>query len=153
MNIHDYIDHQKTEDRRAFIIHYPAKSGKTYFAQALLRTRSDVYLLDLQEHFVNQPGLPPVRKWDFEALRKLLLSIGVPQSVIIVDNPDFLFNTWSTAEKQSLLNWVRVGLRSPAETEKTFVFIVQNDDVISTGSFTNAHGEPRVLALNEFESV
>jgi hypothetical protein len=153
MNFHDYVNRQKTEDRRAFIIHYPAKSGKTCFARRAAETRRDVHLLDLQEYFVSQPGLPPVRKWDFKALRSLLLSLDVPQSVVIVDNPDFLFNTWCTEEKRTLLNWVGVGLRSPAETEKTFVFIVQNDDVISAGTFINTYGEPRVLAMNEFESV
>jgi hypothetical protein len=153
MNFHDYLNHQKAEDRRAFIIHYPAKSGKTCFARRVVETRRDVHLLDLQEHFLNHPGLPPVRQWDFKALRSLLLSLDVPQSVIIVDNPDFLFNTWSTEDKRALLDWVRVGLRSPAETEKIFIFMVQDDDLISTSNFSNSHGEPRVLAVNQFESV
>jgi len=153
MNFGEYLDRQKTEDRRAFIIHFPAKSGKTQFARRVQETWPDVYLLDLQAYFASQPDPPPIHRFDFQALRRLLLSLDVPQSVIVVDNPDFLFNTWHPEEKRALLNWVRVELRSPADTAKTFVFIIQDDDVLARADFWNAYGEPRVIALNMFESV
>ena len=39
MNFADYLNHQKAEDRRAFIIHYPPCSGKTHFARQITKTR------------------------------------------------------------------------------------------------------------------
>ena len=153
MNFQDYLNRQQSEDRRAFIIHYPAKSGKTRFAERVRQTRADVLLLDLQEYYVGHLDLPPIDEFDFPALRRLLLSLKAPEPVIIVDNADFLFNTWHAAEKQNLLNWLRVGLRSPGDTTKTLVFIVQEDGVLATATFHNSLGEPRVLALNEFEAV
>ena len=153
MNFDDYLSRQKAEDRRAFIIHYPAKSGKTQFVRRVQESRDDVYVLDLQEFFVREPGLAPVRMFGFDALRSLLLSLEVPASVVVVDNPGFLFNTWSADEKRALLSWIRVELRSPADTKKTLVFVVQDDDVLATADFRNGHGEPRVLSLDSFESL
>jgi len=153
MNFADYLNHQKGEDRRSFFIHYPAHSGKTHFAHRLQSTRSDIYYLDLLAYFLENHTLSPVGQFDFKALRSLLLSLDVPQAVILVDNPDFLLNTWNATEKQALLDWARVGLRSPADTEKVFIFIIQDDEVLATADFHNAYGEPRVLALNMFEAV
>lgn len=153
MNITDYLNHQKAEDRRAFIIHFPPCSGKTQFARRLAETRLDVYYLDLLAFCLVHPELPPVAQFDFKALRALLLGLDVPQAVILVDHPDFLFNTWNAGEKRALLHWLQLELRSPADTEKTFVFIIQNDDVLAAAEFRNAYDEPRVLALNRFEAI
>lgn len=153
INFNDYLDRQKTEDRRAFIIHFPARSGKTQFARRVHEIRSDVSLIDLQADFASQPDRLPIRRFDFQEFRGLLLSLDVPQPVIMVDNPDFLFNTWNAEEKQALLHWLRIGLRSPGDTLKTFVLIVQDDDVLARAQFFNTNHEPRVITLNTFESV
>ena len=90
MNFHYYLNHQKTEDRRAFIVHYPARSGKTQFAHQVAKTRPDVYYLDLQQYFVDHPQ--PSHQYSFSELKNLLLNVDADESVVLVDNPDFLFN-------------------------------------------------------------
>lgn len=141
-----------TEDRRAFIVHFPAKSGKTQFARRICQVRSDTYYLDLQAYFLEHPELPPIGDWDFEMLRKFLLGFNVLQSIIVVDNPDFLFNTWDREQKKEFLNWINRGLRSPNPTQKTFTFFLQDDpDILSANFDLNVHHEPRLLALNFFE--
>jgi len=153
MNSHDYLSRQQNEDRRAFIIHYGAKSGKTRFARRICETRHDAYLLDLLAYFLAHPELPPIQQCGLDILKKLLRTLDIPQSVVIVDNADFLFNTWGTEEKRRLLNWLGVQLRSPADTEKTFVFMIQTDDAIAAANLHNSYGESRVLALNEFDAM
>ena len=153
MNFHDYLNRQNNEDRRAFVIHYPAKSGKTSFARRICETRQDAYLLDLQHYFLEHPELPPIQRCGVTALKNLLLSLKRPERVLVVDNPDFLLNTWSNEEKVTFVNWLRVELRSPADTEKTLVFVIQSDDVIATADMRNSYGEPRVLALNQFDAL
>jgi len=153
MNFHDYLNRQNNEDKRAVVIHYPAKSGKTLFARRICETRKDAYLLDLQRYFLDHPELLPIHKCDLTKLQGILLSINVSESVLVVDNPDFLFNTWDEGEKDAFLYWLRVQLRSPVVTEKTMVFIIQDDELLARADFRNSHGEPRVLALNEFDAL
>ena len=153
MNFTDYLNRQKAEDRQAFIIHYPPCSGKTQFAWQLTKTHPDIYYLDLLGYFLAHQELPAITQFDSNALRSLLLALDVPQTVILVDNPDFLFNTWSASEKKALLHWLRVELRSPGDTKKTFVFIIQDDEVLAAGNFCNSYDEPRVLAMNLFDAV
>jgi ATP/maltotriose-dependent transcriptional regulator MalT len=153
MRFTDYLNHQRAEDRRAFIIHYPAGSGKTRFAQQLTQICADISYLDLLAYYLDHPELPPISKIGISELRALLHSLQAPQPVILVDNSDFLFNTWNTAEKQALLHWLRVELRSPTDTDKTFILVIQDDGVLSAADIRNSYGEPRVLALNDFDAV
>lgn len=153
MNFHDYLNRQQNEDRRAFVIHFGARSGKTRFARRSCETRHDAYLLDLLAYFLEHPELPPIEKCGFDMLKGLLLALDVPQDVVIVDNPDFLFNTWSAEQKQRLLNWLRTQLRSPSVTQKTFVFVIQTDDIIAAANLHNSCGESRVLPLNAFDAL
>ena len=153
MNFHDYLNRQQNEDRRAFIIHYGARSGKTRFARRICETRQDAYLLDLLAYFLEHPELPPIDKCSFDTLKGLLLTLAVPRDVIVVDNPDFLLNTWSAEERHRLLNWLRTQLRSPSVTQKTLVFVVQTDDIIAAADLHNSCGESRVLALDAFDAL
>ena len=75
------------------------------------------------------------------------------EEFILIDNPDFLFNIWKTEDKQALLHWMKVQLRSPGVTEKTFIFIIQSDEILATAQFNNSCGQPRILPLNEFEAI
>jgi len=152
MNFHDYLNRQKTEDRRAFVVHYPANSGKTEFALRVCAARPDACRLDLLAHFLEHADLPPIEEFGPAELRELLLGFEVTQSVVLVDNSDFLFNTWSEKEKTRFANWLRRQLRSPGVTEKTFVFLLQSEPFIETMNLEkNSYRESRVQPLNAFE--
>lgn len=153
INFHRFLDQQSSEDTRAFIIHYPANSGKTAFARHAATQRPGIYYLDLQETFLNQPDLPPITKCGFSYLKDFLLALQISDEFVIVDNPDFLFNTWKPEEKQELLYWIKVKLRSPGVTSKTFIFFIQSDEILAIEQFKNSRGQSRVLALNEFEAL
>ena len=154
MNFHDYLNRQNNEDRRAFVIHYPARSGKTSFARRICETRQDAYLLDLQRYFLERPELPPIQQCGAPTLKNLLLSLDRPERILVIDNPDFLLNTWSAEEKHALVHWLRIQLRSPADTEKTLIFVIQTDDVVAAvDDMRNSYSEPRVLALNKFDAL
>lgn len=153
INFLQYLNQQMTEDKRAFIIFAPACSGKTVFARRAAGLRKDIDYLDLQYAFLKQSDLPPVKQCDFNFLKKYLLELKTPQEVILVDNADFLFNTWRDEEKQKLLQWIRIQLRAPGDSEKTFIFMIQTDDVLSAAQFNNSIGQARVLPLYEFEAI
>lgn len=153
MKFHDYLNNQKTEDRRAFIVHYPAKSGKTQFAREICEQREDAHLLDLQAYFLQHPELSPIRRLDFTKFKDLLLSLDMREDVILVDNVDFLFNTWRKKDKEKFSNWLKHQLRTPGDTKKTFIFVFQTDPFIENIILVNSNQESRVLPMNEFESI
>ena len=151
MNFYVFLNRQKTEDRRAFIICYKANSGKTTFAKQIAEARSDVYYLDLQAYALNH--MDTFNSLKFLELKNFLLAFEAEESVILVDNPDFLINTWGQKDKDTFENWLKIQLRSPGMTDKTFVFFVQNDPFFEHLQLVNSRGEARVLPLNNFESL
>lgn len=153
MDFHDYLNRQKAEDRRAFIIHYPPRSGKTKFAKRILDSRDDVFLLDVQNHLSNYSEIMKNSQFGFRFLRDLLMDLSVEEAVVIIDNVDILLNTWQKKDFKDFINWLKVQLRSPARTKKTFIFIVQTEAALNGGDLTNSYGDPRVLALDAFEAI
>jgi len=153
INFYKYLDQQSSEDKRAFIVQYPAKSGKTSFAKRAAAKRAGIFYLDLQEAFLKQPDLPKMTQCGFDFLKEYLLGLQVKEEFVLIDNPDFLFNIWKTEDKQALLHWMKVQLRSPSVTEKTFAFFIQSDEILATAQFNNSCGQPRILPLNEFEAI
>lgn len=153
INFFKYLDQQSSEDKRAFIVYFPAKSGKTSFAKRAAAQRAGIYYLDLQQAFLKHPDLPKIPQCGFDFLKDYLLGLPMAEEFVLIDNPDFLFNTWTNDEKQALLHWMKVQLRSPGVTEKTFAFFIQSDEILATAQFNNSSGQPRILPLNEFEAI
>lgn len=153
MNVHQFINRQKAEDRRAFIIHYPARRGKTAFTRRICATRPDAAVFDLQSYWLEHPDLPPPGEFGFPKLREMLLSLDLPQTVLIVDNVDILINTWRAKDHKDFINWIKIQLRSPRDTDKTFVFMLQDDPLFDRVEIKNSHGESRVLPLDAFDAL
>lgn len=154
MNFFTYLQIQQQEDHQAFIIHYPAGSGKTFFARRACQLNSHIFLLDLLDQFQQNPALK-VKGFHSDQLANYLLKFPYPAGTqaVLVDHGDFLFNTWKNDEKASLIHWLDNSLRSPAVLDKTLVFIIQTDEVLSTAKMLNSHGQPRVLQLNTFDAL
>jgi hypothetical protein len=153
INFFGYLDTQRSEDKRSFIIHFPAITGKTTFAKKAASLLPDIHYLDLQKLFVSTKDFPLLKECGVDFLKNFLINLGSPEDVVLIDNPDFLLNTWSTSQKKSFIQWIKLQLRSPSITNKTFIFMIQSDDVLTNANFNNSHGQPRVLALNEFEAL
>jgi hypothetical protein len=144
----DYIATQATERYRAFIIHGPAMSGKTRLARRM-RDVLGAHVLDLQAHFVADPDLcARIDRYRPRDLERMLLALDVPESLVAVDNPDFLINTWTPRHKKEFVAIVDHRLHSPTVTDKTFVFLIQTDPVIARRELTNTRGQPRILPMD-----
>jgi hypothetical protein len=153
LRLPDYIATQATERYRAFIIHGPAMSGKTRLA-GRLGDELDAYVLDLQTYFVDRPDLGArIDRFRPRDLERLLLSLDVPQSLVAVDNPDFLINTWTPRHKREFVAMVDRRLHSPTVTDKTFVFLIQTDAQIVRHELTNTRGQPRMLPIDAFYAL
>jgi len=157
MNFFALLDQQSYADRRAFIVHYPATRGKTRFAQRICQLRPGVFYIDLLDLYNASKDLPHIRNFNLKALQKLLLELPCPPSAhtVLVDHGDFLFNTWSADLKNSFNDWLKTSLRSPSKTDKTFVFFIQTDGVLSATQTVTFDQKTRTLAyaLNEFDAI
>jgi len=128
-------------------------SGKTKLARALANV-ADVHYLDLQAHFASDKALASsIDRFGVQDLKKLLLGLEVPQSVVAVDNLDFLLNTWSAGRKEEFTMLVEKLLESPAITDKTFVFFLQTDRHVIGRRISNTRRESRILKIGEIKAL
>ena len=150
LSLADYVATQATESYRSCIIHGPAMSGKTRLERRM-RDVLGAYILDLQAHFVANPDLcARIDRYRPKDLERLLLVLDAPESLVVVDNPDFLLNTWTPGHKREFVAMIDHRLRSPRDTEKTFAFLIQSDPVIARHELTNTRGQPRILPMSAF---
>lgn len=145
------IDFQTKEQYKAVMILGPADCGKTRFAQ-LLAEKTGAKYIDLLETFVDDKNLSKsIDTFDVFSLKKYLLKLEAEEPFIIVDNIDFLVNTWSDREKGEFLNLIDK-LRSN-ETKKTFCFFVQGEDIFDSKRILNSRNESRIMHLNQIAYI
>jgi hypothetical protein len=148
-----YLTTQQQETYRACIVYAPAMGHKTAWARRL-HDVVGAHLFDLQAYFINQPELAArIDRFRPADLESLLLGLDVPESIVVVDNMDFLLNTWPSRYRQEFVNLVERRLKSPGVTDKTFVFMIQDDPTITRRTVTNSRGQPRIIPLQEFQAL
>lgn len=145
------IDFQTREQYRTILVLGPAGSGKTKFAQ-LLANRTKAKYIDLLDAFSNDKHLSEnIDTFDVSHLKKYLLHLPTKESVIIIDNVDFLLNTWSDKEVGEFLNLIEK-LRSN-ETQKTFCFFAQDLKILSSKLIYNSQNNSRILTINQIAYI
>jgi hypothetical protein len=153
IDLRKFLNIQAQEVCRAFIIHAPAMAGKTELARRMEKNLG-VYRFDLQEHFKSHEELAArVDRFRPRDLERLLLSLDVPQSVIVVDNLDFILIVWTSQMKREFMDMVNLRLKSPDITSKTFIFLVQDDNAIINYHFTLTQRQPRILPLQAIKAL
>jgi len=157
MDFAKFLEQQSHEDRQAFIIHYPALSGKTQFIQKACQVNPGLHYLDLLEYALSNPGLSALEYIDLESFTNMILDLdkSLPQesSALVIDQADFMFNTWDIDEKQDFIHWLRTTLRTPSVVKRTVIFIMQTDGVITSAALGNNRNQSRILALNELDAI
>ena len=149
----EYLATQGQERCRAFIIHAPAVEHKTALALRM-RGALGTYLLDLQAYFLEHLELAErIDRFRPGDLEELLLGLDVPEHIIVVDNMDFLLNTWTTRRLGEFVGMVDLRLKSPDTTDKTFVFMVQTNPVLLRHELKNSRGQPRILPREAFYAL
>jgi hypothetical protein len=152
-DLRQYLATQGRETFRACVIHAPAMSHKTELARRI-RDALGAYLLDLQTYFLEHPDLANrIDRFRPDDLEKLLLELEVPGPIVVVDNMDFLLNTWTRRHLEEFVAMVDLRLKSPGVTDKTFVFMIQSNPAILKHQVTNTRGQPRILPRDAFYAL
>jgi len=86
-------------------------------------------------------------------LEELLLDLDVPENIVVVDNMDFLLNTWTGRQLDEFVGMVDLRLKTAAVTDKTFVFFLQTNPDIVRHELKSTRGQPRILPLDAFYAL
>lgn len=145
------LDFQSREQYRTILVLGPAGSGKTRYAKLLSHATKGKYI-DLLDVFSQDKTLSEnIDLYNVAHLKKYLLNLPFIESVVIVDNIDFLLNTWTDHELSEFLNLIEK-LRSN-ETKKTFCFFAQDLKILSAKQINNSQNNSRVIALNQVAHI
>ena len=153
IDLQQYLKNQTQETCRAFIIYGPAMSGKTQLARRM-ESILGTYLFDLQGYFKSEEDLSAkIDLFRPRDLEDLLLGLTINQNEVIVDNIDFLLITWTKKMKTEFMNMIDLRLKSPDITNKTFIFMIQEDPVITGYNFTLSQSQSRLLPLRSIMAL
>ena len=154
INIKEFIKFQGIERYRAFILHGTAGSGKSPIAKKIAFSVKGEYI-DLLEEFYKKDDLKKnIDTFGPGKLKRYLISINTDKVPIIIDNVDFLLNTWTKPQKEEFLNMIEK--LSNVETSHTFVFVLQDDPLMETKEaekIINTKRESRIINIERLLKI
>jgi hypothetical protein len=157
LDIMAFLEAQRRERFRAFVIHGPPLAGKTRFARKLAETTGGIYL-DVLAYVTNCPDLAQkVDLLDVPFLKRLSLAVAPPEEhqeagiapLVVVDEFDFLVPIWGDLEP--FIEMVRK--LSLTETRGVMAFVLQSRPSLDGLSMPITSGRNRVLRLEEIQNL
>lgn len=141
-----FVESQGKERYKNFILFGPAMSGKTELVKKLADKMGAKYI-DLLEEFVRDTKIKAaIDTFEPRDFKLYLKSLRDRDKLIIVDNMDFLFNTWDRSEQQSFFNFVEMD-----EDQSIFCMVLQDSKSLKGVCFRNNQGQKRVLSVYDVD--
>ncbi len=142
----DFIHIQLKERYKTFGLFGPAMSGKSELAKKLADKTGAVYM-DLLAEFVSNSDLRSnIDTFEPQDLKDYLRRVAFNGRLIIVDNIDFLINTWNNLSKEHFLNFI-----DKDEYMMAYCFILQESKFIRESNMVNSIGQNRILNVYNVE--
>jgi len=143
------IDHQRHERYRALLILAEPGQGRSRKAHRLA-DRIGAHYLNLLDYLEARPELcARIDRFGIDELEELLLGLETPEEIVVVDDLDFLLNTWREGQREA---FVEILLDQRLDTlergVKLLIFFALNDAYLRQHSLTNTRGENRILRLS-----
>ena len=146
-----FLDMQRQERYRSFIVHGPPGKGKTVFAQKLAALTGGVYI-DVLANVATTPELAgKVDVLDVDFLKEIgLEAASNGASLVVLDEFDFLLPIWG-GDLSIFIEMVRK--LSTTETKAVICFMIQTTDSLDTSTLENSIGQSRILRLDEIQGL
>jgi len=144
------------ERYRAAIIHTsPEKSpALTDFCKKFCQQKGGKYL-DLLEFFIQSPTLSEsIDRFSPEKLRTLLIEQSRGETLLVLDRPDFLLDTWRKSERQDffrLFNNQWDGFKDSMKAK--LIIALQTSIEIADLKVLDSKGQNRVFKLTDFNDI
>lgn len=146
-----FLERQRGERYRAFIVHGPARKGKTTFARKLADVSGGAYI-DVLATVAADPALAAdVDLLDANFLKRLALEAAAQGAgVIVVDEFDFLMPVWNG----DLALLVEIARKlSVSDTQAVIGFVMHTVSALETTTLENSKHQSRVLRLDEIQAL
>jgi hypothetical protein len=152
----DLINRLGHERYRAIIIHTSPEMSPslTQFCQKLCQQKNGKYL-DLLEFFIQSPTLSKsVDSFSPEKLRALLIDQSCGESMLVLDRPDFLLDTWRNSERQDFFRLITNQWDGYKDgTKAKLIVALQTSVEISNLKISDSKGQSRVFRLIDFYDI
>jgi len=146
IKIIDFVNNQLKERYKSFVVFGPAMSGKSEFARKLA-VKTEALYIDLLADFLSKPELSgSIDTFEPQDLKKYLRNIPFGGKLIVIDNIDFLINTWNNLNKEHFLNFIERD-----EFRIGYCFILQAAKFLRDRRIENSIGQNRVLNIYNVE--
>jgi len=121
-------------------------SGKSEFARKLA-VKTEALYIDLLADFLSKPELSgSIDTFEPQDLKKYLRNIPFDGKLIVIDNIDFLINTWNDLNKEHFLNFIERD-----EFRIGYCFILQSAKFLRDRQIENSFGQDRILNIYNVE--
>lgn len=132
MELENLIDIQLNERYKNFLIHGPALSGKSELAKKIADKYQCNYISLLDSIFNNKDAKNSIDILGPSRLIQYIKDITEGNRLIVVDQIDFLINTWSDSQLRDLMVFI-----DKNQAESCYIFVIQThkllekEDIIS----------------------
>ena len=154
VNLKEFIKTLSGERHRTFIVHSDSASGKSKYARQLAKYVGGKYL-DLLERLGKDEKLKSkIDVFGIKDLEALLVEEAKETNLLIVDNVEFLLNTWDEDGCVLLFGLLRRHWDSfkPSYRATLGFFLTTNQKIMEL-ELNTSKGETRVFHLKRLESL
>ena len=156
ISLKDYVSDLGKEKFRAFIIHAPPEQEKllSHFASQIPEYTGGAYL-DMLKLFSGDSAFGArVDRFTPDRLKELLQNYSANYPVLVVDQMDFLLDTWRKRERQAFYRMISKQWNSFLPSMgATLIFCLQSSTELTSQKITDSHGKTRIHLLSNFNEL
>lgn len=154
VNLREFMNSLSGERHRTFIVHNGPATGKSKYARLFAENSKGKYF-DLLERFGKDTELKNrIDVFDIRDLENLLVEEAKDTNLLILDNVEFLLNTWDDSGYDLLFHLLAKNWDSfkPSYRAVLGVFLITNRNILDL-ELNTSKGETKVFHLGRLESL
>lgn len=150
----EYLESLKGEKYRCCLIHHESCAALRRFAQQAAARCQGEYL-NLLEYFNRHEELAQqIDVFDIEQFAALLKAQSAGKALLVVNNMDFLLDTWHKQEKEAFYRLIKDRWNSYfKKTQATLVFCVHSGHDLQDVEILDTKGNSRIHPLSDFKVI
>jgi hypothetical protein len=153
IDLQDLLRRQTTERYHAVLVTGSAACGKSDYAKKLADALSARYLDLLNEFIENEDLSAKIDTFDRQKLFDLLKlkAQGGKILILILDNLDFLINTWGDRARREFCEWL--GKLDSVQCPTVLCVFAQDDEAFSGVDYTTTSAGSRIIRFQDLQAI